>query len=110
MYLAADARGGLWAAVIPVGAPKADPVVARYAQGEWTLFPEASGLSSLTLAPGGSVCGMDQEGRTLVCIDTAGRVFRQQTGVSGGLSIGADGSVWLTHEGMLARLPITAPR
>lgn len=109
VYLAADARGGLWAAVIPVGAPKADPVVARYAQGEWALFPEASGLSSLTPAPGGSVCGMDQEGRTLVCVDTAGRVFRQPLGVSGGLSIGEDGSVWLTYQGVLARLPMRAP-
>ncbi len=58
MYFAADPGGGLWAAVTPVGAPEADPIVARYAQGDWSLFPEATGLSSLTLGPGGSVCGM----------------------------------------------------
>lgn len=107
--LAADAAGNLWALVTPVGAPDADPVVARHAQVGWTLFPEAAGLSSLTPAPGGSVCGMAEAGLTLVCVDPAGYVSRQPLGVSGGLSIGADGSVWLTHDGMLARLPITAP-
>ena len=104
VYLAADPGGGLWAAVTPVGAPEAEPVVARYTQGNWSLFPEAGGLSSLTLGPGGSVCGFADVGLCLVCVDPAGHVSRQPLGVSGGISIGADGSVWLTHHGMLARL------
>ena len=66
-------------------------------------------ISSLTLAPRGSVCGIHEEGLSLVCVDPAGHVSRQPIGVSGGLSIGADGSVWLTHEGMLARLPMSVP-
>jgi len=108
--VAADAGGNLWALVTPVGAPDADSVVARRERVGWTLFPEVAGLSSLTLGPGGSVCGMSEAGLVLVCVEPAGRVLRQPIGVSGGLSIGEDGSVWLAHEGMLARLPITAPR
>ena len=85
------------------------PVLARYAEGAWTTFPEAGQVESMVVAPDGSACGLAVLDPTLVCVDGDGQITRTPIAVRGAIRIGRDGSVWLAAAGLVARLPITVP-
>ena len=101
--------GGLWALLTTGVSANEMPFVARYAEGSWTQFPDATNLGWLTPAPGGRICGVDMSASALVCIDPSGRMSRASLAVPGHVHIGADGSLWLEESGVVARLPGTAP-
>jgi hypothetical protein len=85
------------------------PFVARYDQGTWTLFREATNLAQLTPNPAGGVCGVEPTQSALVCIDASGQVSRESLPVPGRVHIGQDGSLWMEDSGVVARLPGTVP-
>jgi hypothetical protein len=102
--------GGLWALLTASVLADEVPVVARYANGTWTQFPDAGNLQWLAPAPGGRACGVDATASALVCIDPTGRVSRLPLAVPGHVHVGPDGSLWLEDAGVVARLPGTMPR
>jgi hypothetical protein len=107
--IAVDGDGAFWALVTDGTAANESPVPARYAGGTWTQFPQVAGLDSVAAAPGGGVCGVDATASAIVCVDPAGEVARAPMGVTGGLRIGPDGSLWLEDSGVVARLPGAVP-
>jgi hypothetical protein len=102
--LAASNDGALWATLVPSGGPEAPKVLARYAQGTWSTYPQAPALRSPVLAPDGAICGLAGSAAAVHCVDSTGAVRSSPAGVPGTISIGEDGSVWITHRGQLARL------
>jgi hypothetical protein len=108
--LAVSTDGALWATLVPNGGPEAPKVLARYSEGTWSTYPEAPALRGPVLAPDGSICGMGAAADAVHCVDGSGAVRSFPAGMPGAISIGADGSVWLTHRGQLARLPESVSR
>jgi hypothetical protein len=108
-----DREGSLWAILgqreNPGGGSGPGRVLARYAGGRWATVLEAGVPERMTLAPGGSVCGVGGPALDLVCVEGSGRVSRTPVGLPGAIGIAPDGSVWLVDRGLVARLPITAP-
>jgi hypothetical protein len=105
--IAGDPLGGFWAWLTPDTAREL-PVLAHYADGTWTEYPHVPDLISAVPTPGGSICGIESQGLALLCVDASGRVTSTPVGVPAALSIGLDGSVWLTdpdRSGVVARLP-----
>jgi hypothetical protein len=105
--IAGDRFGGFWAWLTPDTAGEA-PVLARYADGTWTAYPHVPDLISTAQTPRGSLCGIESPGLALLCVDASGRVASMPVGVPAELSIGLDGSIWLTdpdRSGVVARLP-----
>jgi hypothetical protein len=101
--------GALWAQLTAGTAANEQRVIARYARGTWTQFPQVPGLDSVTAAPGGGVCGVDAIASEIVCIDPSGGVAKVPMGVTADLQVGPDGSLWLQDSGVVARLPGTMP-
>ena len=101
--------GALWALLNTGTSANEKPVIARYANGTWTRFPQVAGLDSVTAAPGAGVCGVDETASAAVCIDPSGAVAKVPMDVTGELRIGPDGSLWLQDAGVVARLPGTVP-
>jgi hypothetical protein len=99
--------GSLWA-LLTAGVYDV-PFVARYDQGAWTLFREATNLAQLTSNPAGGICGVEPAQSALVCIDASGQVSRASLPVPGRVHIGQDGSLWMEDSGVVARLPGTVP-
>ncbi len=105
--IAGDPRGGFWAWLTP-DTLRELPVLAHYADGTWTEYPQVPDLISAAPTPGGSICGIESQGLALLCVDASGRVTSNPVGVPAELSIGLDGSIWLTdpdRSGVVARLP-----
>ena len=108
-----DREGSLWATL----GQREDPgdgsapgwVLARYAGGRWSTVLDSGVPERMTLAPGGSVCGVGGPALDLVCVEGSGQVSRTAVGLPGEIGIAPDGSVWLVDRGLVARLPITAP-
>lgn len=105
--IAGGPLGGFWAWLTP-DAAREDPLLAHYADGTWTEYPHVPDLISAAAAPGGSICGIESHGFALLCVDASGQITSTPVGVPAELSIGLDGSVWLTdpdRSGFVARLP-----
>ncbi len=107
--VSASPDGGFWALITDVDTAGAPPTVTRYMAGTWTAFPELPDLQSVAADPRGGLCGIDPTGPSVVCLDPSGRVRSQPVPVTGVLRIGTDGSLWVEHRGVVARLPGTAP-
>lgn len=110
--IAGDPFGGFWAWLTSQAAREA-PVLAHYADGTWTEYPHVPDLISAVPTPGGSICGIESQGLALLCVDTSGRITSVPVGVPAELSIGLDGSIWLTdpgRSGVVARLPDLVPQ
>jgi hypothetical protein len=103
--LAVSPAGDLWATVVPHDGPEVPSVLARYARGPWSTYPQAPTLQDPVLAPDGSICGLGPGAHEVTCVEAAGQVRSVPAGVPGTISIGVDGSVWITDRGQLARLP-----
>lgn len=108
--LAVSADGALWATLVPRGGPEAPNVLARYARGVWSTFPEAPSLHDPVLEPDGGICGVGGAAHDIHCVDGTGTVRSFPMGVPGTISVGADGAVWITDRGQLARLPVSVSR
>jgi hypothetical protein len=108
--VAVTGDGVYWALLADGTSADEKPVIARYATGTWTQFPQAGDLESVTAAPGGGVCGVDTRAPAVVCIDPAGGIARDPMAVTGDLRIGPDGSLWMQDSGVVARLPGSVPR
>lgn len=104
--LAVPADGALWARVRPE--PGAGPVLARYHGGSWSTWSDVGDLSSVALAPGGSLCTITQRPE-LACVAQSGAVRREPVPVAGRVSIGLDGSIWVVGDGGVATLAPSAP-
>jgi hypothetical protein len=107
--VAVTGDGVYWALLSAGTAAEEKPVLASYAKGTWTQFPQAGGLESVTAAPGGGVCGVDTRAPALVCVEPAGGITRDPMAVTGDLRIGPDGSLWVQDSGVVARLPGSMP-
>jgi streptogramin lyase len=103
------ADGAFWALIAAGTSAEEEPVVARYADGSWTRFPQVAERDSVSPSPSAGVCGVDAEDSTLVCLDPAGRASKRALPVPGRVHIGPDGSLWVQDSGVVARLPGTAP-
>jgi hypothetical protein len=99
----------LWASLFLTDDLEGPAVLSSFSQGTWTTFPEAGALDSLVVGADGSACGVDQTGRALVCVDSAGRIGRRDIGLGGDIRAAPDGSVWLVDSGLVARLPVSLP-
>ena len=108
--VAVTGDGVYWALLADGTSADDKPVIARYAKGTWTQFPQAGDLESVTAAPGGGVCGVDTRAPAVVCVDPAGGISRDPIAVTGDLRIGPDGSLWMQDSGVVARLPGSMPR
>ena len=61
------------------------------------------------LTPASSVCRIDGEGPTLVCVDTSLQISRTPVDRFGHVAVADDGAVWVWDNQVLARMPITVP-
>jgi streptogramin lyase len=102
--VAVSADGALWATLAPRGGPEAPRVLARYAQGTWSTYPDAPSLQGPVLAPDGAICGVGAGAHDVHCVDGTGAVRSVPIGVPGTISMGGDGSVWIADRGQLAHL------
>ena len=113
--------GGFWGILAEVTGQFEEGTLAHYREGRWTTVPEFAHAhddhaqdsyhdpDDYAVTPAGSVCRIDEEGPTLICVDTSLRISRTPVGVAGHLTVGVDGAVWVDGGGWLARLPITVP-
>jgi hypothetical protein len=101
--------GGFWALLTAGESADAAPTLARYAAGAWRGFPGLPDLQTVAATPQGGVCGIDASKASLICLEPTGRVSSTYVGVTGELGIAPDGSLWVAHQGSVARLPWTVP-
>jgi hypothetical protein len=114
--LGAAPDGGFWGVLAAKTGQFDRGVLAHYREGRWTTFPELAHAddtlgdhSDYTLTPASSVCRIDGEGPTLVCVDSSLRISRTAVGVAEDVAVAADGAVWVWGPHVLARTPITVP-
>jgi streptogramin lyase len=109
--LGASPDGGFWAILAESIGQFDRGMLAHYRAGTWTTVPELADVDPYDTAvtPAGSVCRIEEQGPTLVCVDPSLRVSRTPVAMTGNVTVAADGSVWVTDGSALARLPITVP-
>ncbi len=113
--LGAAPDGGFWAILAHSIGQFDRGDLAHYREGSWTTFPELTNADGTTddpeyaVTPAGSVCRIDGEGPTLVCVDPSPRISRTPVGVTGHVAAAADGTLWVWDHQGLARVPITVP-
>ncbi len=114
--LGAAPDGGFWAILAPEAGQLDHGVLAHYRQGSWTTFPELTIAGDsfydggdYSLTPAGSVCRIEREGPTRICVNPTLQVSRTPVGVSGNVVAAADGTLWVWDHQGLARVPITVP-
>ncbi len=114
--LGAAPDGGIWGILAEETGQFEKGILAHYREGSWTTFPEFTHAQddyydpdAYAVTPAGSVCRIDGEGPTLICVDTSLRISRTPVGVAGNVAVAADGAVWVEGDGWLARAPITVP-
>jgi hypothetical protein len=114
--LAAAPDGGFWGILAEKPGQSEHGILAHYREGKWTRFPELAKADDFiddhndyVLTPAGSVCRIDGEGPTLVCVDTSLRISRIPVGWAGEMAVADDGAVWVWDNNLLAKTPITAP-
>jgi hypothetical protein len=122
-YPRADVRGigaapdgSFWAILAEETGQFDHGVLAHYRDGRWTTFPELTtagdaldGPDGYAVTPAGSVCRIDGEGPTLVCVDPTLQISRTPVGVTGQVAAAADGAVWVWDYARLMRVPIPVP-
>jgi hypothetical protein len=114
--LGAAPDGSLWAILAQEAGQFYDGILAHYRDGRWTTFPDFANAddsyyfpADYALTPASSVCRIDGEGPTLVCVDTSLRISRTPVGRFGYVAVAEDGAVWVWGNQVLARMPITVP-
>jgi hypothetical protein len=122
-YPGADLRGrgatpdgGFWAVLADATGQFDHGVLAHYREGSWTTLPELANADDsnfdpdeYAVTPAGSVCRIDAERPTLICVDPTLQISRTPVGVTGKVAAAADGAVWVWDNQGLMRVPITVP-
>jgi hypothetical protein len=114
--LGAAPDGGFWAILTDSTGQFDHGILAHYREGSWTTFPELASPDDTVddpdeyaVTPAGSVCRIDGEGPTLICVDPSLQIARFPVGVTGSVAVAADGGVWVWDHHGLMRVPITVP-
>ena len=115
--LGAGPDGRFWAILAQEAGQSDHGILAHYRDGAWTTFPDFATdddyyfyyYADYALTPASSVCRIDAEGPTLVCVDTSLRISRTPVGRSGYVAVADDGVVWVWDNQVLARMPIAVP-
>ena len=114
--LGAAPDGSFWAILAQEAGQSDHGILAHYREGRWTTFPDFAiaddsyyNHADYALTPASSVCRIDGEGPTLVCVDTSLRISRTPVGRFGYVAVADDGTVWVWDNQVLARMPIAVP-
>ena len=114
--LGATPDGSFWAILAQEAGQFDHGILAHYRDGRWTTFPDFATAddsyyypADYALTPASSVCRIDGEGPTLVCVDTSLQISRTPVDRFGYVAVADDGAVWVWDYQVLARMPITVP-
>ncbi|HSO05457.1 MAG TPA: hypothetical protein VLQ92_13305, partial [Candidatus Limnocylindrales bacterium] len=109
--------GSFWATLAQETGQFDHGTLAHYRDGAWTTFPDFATAddsyyyfpADYALTPASSVCRIDGQGPTLVCVDTSLQISRTPMDRFGHVAVADDGAVWVWDNQVLARMPITVP-